>query len=131
MNRYYRYAGMVITMLLLNGCVGAAMHLVRSSRTRSQDGKPSAERIADAQIQAISGAQGGGPDTPIAWSEPKSGLQGMLVQEAGPAGSDGCHRYRQTIILNGQTLRGQLIACAQPSGSWTLHDEQSNPQAPR
>jgi surface antigen len=91
--------------------------------------RPPAERIAAAQATAISSVRGGTAGTPIAWSDQKSGVQGTLVPDDGPAGADGCRTYRQTVILSGETLQGRVTACQQKDGSWRLSDQAPLPHS--
>lgn len=118
---------LIAMSLTLDGCVGAGLHLARSafgtSSTDQDKEKPPAERITAAQEQAISAALGGGPDTPIAWSDKVSGLQGTLVQDGGGDAINGCRHYRNTVILSGEVLRGVLAACPQQNGAWKLQGE--------
>jgi surface antigen len=113
----------VLLALGLNGCMGVGM-LARGG-TRAMLGKgdePPAKRVAAAQAAAIAAVRGGSPGIPIVWSDAKSGLQGALLPEAGDEAGV-CRRYRQTLIVAGETLEGRLVACAQANGTWRLSGE--------
>lgn len=118
---------LVVWMILtfcLTGCMGVGL----LARTGAKDlfgekEKPPAQRIAAAQEQAISAVHGGSPGAPIAWNDEKSGIQGALMPEASDDSQAGCRQYRQTIILAGETLQGQVTACSQKDGSWKLSGE--------
>jgi surface antigen len=114
----------VAALLSLNGCIGAGMGiglLARSVVGLSGDREaPPAERIASAQERALTEAHGGGPGTPVAWSDAKAGIQGTLIQDGNADRPDGCRHYRQTVILSGETLQGLAVACPQNDGAWKL-----------
>jgi surface antigen len=89
---------------------------------------PPGSRIAAAQEQALAQAHGGGPDIPVAWSDAKAGIEGTLHQEGSAEHADGCRRYRQTVILTGETLQGTAIACPRQDGAWKLLGNYSSPR---
>ncbi len=100
--------------------------LVLSTSERLFKKKSPAERIAAGQGEAISAVHGGSPETPIAWSDTKSGIQGAFLLDPNGDTPEGCHKYRQTIIIGGETLQGQIAACLQKDGSWKLAAEKSS-----
>lgn len=116
-----RLAVVTTLALCLSGCMGAGL----LAKTGANDlfgkrEKPPAERIATAQESAISAVHGGTSGTPIAWSDAPSGLEGALVPDPDADNAASCRHYRQTIILAGETLQGQITACSQQDGSWKL-----------
>ncbi len=111
-----------IAALSLNGCMGADF-LARSASKSFIEEKSPAKRIAAAQEKAISAAHGGDSETPISWSEAKSEIEGAFLLEPNAEVPDGCHQYRQTIIIAGETLQGQITACCQEDASWKLAGE--------
>jgi surface antigen len=117
------FVWMILTFCL-TGCMGVGL-LARTGAKDlfSKKEKPPGERIAAAQEQAITAAHGGSPGTLIAWSDEKSGIQGALTPEASDDIKTDCWQYRQTIILAGETLQGQVTACSQKDGSWKLSGE--------
>ena len=116
-------------LLVLPGCGAGMLAKVGAKELLGTKEKPPAERIAAAQGAAISSVHGGTPGTPIAWSDHKSGIQGTLLADAGPAGPDGCRTYQETVILSGETLQGHVSACAQKDGSWKLSDQALPPHS--
>jgi surface antigen len=87
--------------------------------------KSPAERIAAGQEEAISAVHGGSPETPIVWSDVKSGIRGAFLPDQNGDTPEDCHKYRQTIIIGGQTLQGEIVACLQKDGSWKHAGEKS------
>ena len=120
--------GLIGLLLALPGCGAGMLAKVGAKELLGGKDKPPAERIAAAQATAISSAHGGSPATPIAWSDHKSGIQGTLVADDGPAGAGGCRTYQQTVILSGETLQGHVSACPQQGGSWKLSDQAPQPR---
>ncbi len=106
----------------LNGCMGVGMAAKSAFGDREL---PPAERIAVAQSNVITEAHGGSPGVPIAWSDEKSGIQGVFVMDPAAGAPEGCHRFQQTIILAGEALQGQAVACVQKNGSWKVGEEKS------
>jgi len=82
--------------------------------------KPLTERIAAQQSKAISAAHGGAVGTPITWRDARSGLEGTLLLQADGSAPAGCHEFRQTTMLAGQSLEGRVVACQLSDGSWKL-----------
>jgi hypothetical protein len=109
--------GNVLVLLAAAFGLSSCGMLVRTAMNRS--GKSPAARVAAEQGTAISEAGGGVAGAPIAWSDSKSGMQGSLLLTAN-AGAGGCHEFWQTVILAGETLQGQLLACPQPNGAWKV-----------
>jgi surface antigen len=122
--KHWMPIGLAGLMLILPGCAGAGLLAKAGAHKLFGDKeKPPAERIAAAQEKAISSAHGGAPDTPVAWSDGKSGIQGALIADNVPVGADGCRAYQQTIVLSGETLQGRATACPQKDGSWKLSSQ--------
>lgn len=108
----------IVLTLGLTGCVGlgksAAQKLFGKKETTPT------EKITAAQEEAISLVHGGSPGTPIMWTDATSGIRGALVPDSGADVPNGCRQYQQTVILAGETLQGQIVACSQKDGSWKL-----------
>ena len=116
--RYARARFLLLAPVVgLSGCMG--LGFVARSAYDQFDKKP-AEGIASAQSEAISNANGGAPGTPIAWSDAKSGLKGTLMLDQAAVAPEGCHEFQQTVILSGETLRGQAVACLQKDNRWKV-----------
>jgi hypothetical protein len=109
----------------LSGCIGAGMIAARTASGGVFKKKSPAERIAAVQGEAISAVHGGSPETPIVWSDVKSGIQGAFLLDHNGDATEDCHKYRQTIIIGSETLQGEIVACLQKDGSWKLAGEKS------
>ena len=111
----------VVAALSLAGC-GAGAAVQAAKYVFYEKDKEPAERIALEQEKSLSEAHGGVADVPIAWADEKSGIKGALVPDGGDADAKGCRKYRQNVILSGQTLAGSVSACPQKDGAWVLLD---------
>jgi len=113
----------LVGLLGLSGCMGLLNQGGGGSGdmfSHKEKEKPAAERFAVAQETAISGAHGGTPGTPIAWSDAVSGLQGSLVPAPGDIDQNGCRKFQQIVILTGETLEGSVVACTLGDDVWKL-----------
>jgi surface antigen len=116
-----------LATLSLSGC-GAGMAVEAAKYALSEKEKEPAERIAVEQEKSLTEAHGGTLDVPIAWADEKSGVKGSLVLDGPGVDAKGCRKYRQNVILAGQTLLGTVSACPQKDESWVLVDRPKPPK---
>lgn len=115
----FRLTATIALVAALSGCMGAGMAR-RGARAQTSERTEVATgaQVTTAQEKAISAARGGWPDAPIPWAV--AGLQGTMLYDTTVTMTMSCRRYRQSLVLNGQPLNGQLIACPQGDGSWRI-----------
>jgi hypothetical protein len=96
--------------LSLGGC-GAGLLAKGILGNKNKDGAT----IVAAQEEAITAAHGGALNVPIAWTDRKTGVGGILQRTGDVAG---CGKFSQAFTIGNETVRGTITACPDVNGSW-------------